>query len=971
MPPVAARRLPGIRFEAQPPLLDAVLPRMDIAVFAGFAAMGPLHRPVVLEDAIEFEAIFGPDAPLAWDAARGEAVRSHLGPAVRAFFRNGGTRCWVIRLAGDASTNFFPIPGLARATLTQGPAASSGLRLSPAFARATSPGSWSDTTRVGAAAVALPLECGTPRSLGDRLAVDVRSGVRGGVEPGDLLRLRAGSHVGFLPADELTPSLASPPSDRPWLTVTGRPIWFRSRPPAPAALDGLALNAVVYTASLRAESVSDDFARDGAAVLGWRSEGAHGASGLVSLDLRIDVEAAPEPGGLVSVDVGGEQLWVTVRDVGVVHDDATAGADVIRISGSGLWWLKEAGAAPPEPVTACDRVHLELWVRQSEARALRLGDLGLTGGHARYWANLPDDERRFAKAGVVPDEVAENPFADARGFPLAGAGAPAAIYLPLDLAPVPEQFLGPPLQPQSALERDGLAPFDASLFVDPELTTPLTASVSDTAEHVQFGAARPRPLRGIHAALGIEEATILAVPDAHHRGWTQAAVSPPAPPSESTPILRPEWWHFLSCNPPAPVPPAAEPRWGEFLRCGIRLIAAPAGLRRITAGAGGTFALAWDSEPGVTFVLEEARQPDFEATVVLYTGVEPRFTLYGRPDGIYYYRVRALIGADTSDWSPGLAVQVVTTSAWRVLDIADYDVATLLVAQRAALRLSAARGDLFAVLALPEHYREDEAVAHAALLKDANGPRVPVPRLRPLLPAPPTFPARPDPVSLPMGTGEARAFSFGAIYHPWLSGRESNEGGSGVTTHPPDGALAGLLASRAIRRGAWIAPANERLVGVVALSPPLARTRRRQLQDAQVNVVWQEPRGFVTLGADTLSDDADLVPIGVRRLLSLLRRLALREGATYVFEPHDAPFRRLVQRGFEGFLTRMFERGAFAGRTMDSSFQVVTSTSLNTPRSVDQGRFIVELRVAPSLPMTYLTVRLVQTGDRARVFEER
>jgi len=126
----------------------------------------------------------------------------------------------------------------------------------------------------------------------------------------------------------------------------------------------------------------------------------------------------------------------------------------------------------------------------------------------------------------------------------------------------------------------------------------------------------------------------------------------------------------------------------------------------------------------------------------------------------------------------------------------------------------------------------------------------------------------------------------------------------------------------------------------------------------------------VPVAASTLSDDPDLAPINVRRLLSLLRRLALREGATYVFEPHSAAFRRSVQRGFEAMLTRMFERGAFAGATAASAFQVVTSESLNTPASVDLGRLIVELRVAPSLPMTFLTVRLVQTGDRALVVEE-
>jgi phage tail sheath protein FI len=97
--------------------------------------------------------------------------------------------------------------------------------------------------------------------------------------------------------------------------------------------------------------------------------------------------------------------------------------------------------------------------------------------------------------------------------------------------------------------------------------------------------------------------------------------------------------------------------------------------------------------------------------------------------------------------------------------------------------------------------------------------------------------------------------------------------------------------------------------------------------------------------------------------------MALRLGFSYVFEPNDATFRRLVQRGFEAMLEQMFVRGAFAGNTPATSFQVVTSETLNTRQSVEQGRFIVELRVAPSLPMTFLTIRLLQTHERTFVTE--
>ena len=70
-------------------------------------------------------------------------------------------------------------------------------------------------------------------------------------------------------------------------------------------------------------------------------------------------------------------------------------------------------------------------------------------------------------------------------------------------------------------------------------------------------------------------------------------------------------------------------------------------------------------------------------------------------------------------------------------------------------------------------------------------------------------------------------------------------------------------------------------------------------------------------------------------------------------------------------LDGMFERGAFAGANPATSYQVVTDSSLNTPQSVDLGRFIIELRVAPSLPMRFLTIRLVQTSDRTHALEVR
>jgi phage tail sheath protein FI len=167
-----------------------------------------------------------------------------------------------------------------------------------------------------------------------------------------------------------------------------------------------------------------------------------------------------------------------------------------------------------------------------------------------------------------------------------------------------------------------------------------------------------------------------------------------------------------------------------------------------------------------------------------------------------------------------------------------------------------------------------------------------------------------------------------------------------------------------------VAPANERLLGVVALVPRLAPESWQALQDAAINLIRDDARGFLALAADTLSPEAELRQVNVRRLLTLLRRLALRRGTRYVFEPNGPTLRRAVQRGFDTLLTDLFRRGAFAGRTADTSFRVVTDDTVNTRIDNDAGRFIVELRVAPSLPLSFLTLLLAQTGERLTVAEE-
>lgn len=84
---------PGVYYER----VDATAPgiaalRTDVAAFVGIAARGPLHTAIPVQSWRQFEAYFG-----------GFTGAGYLAYAVRAFFENGGRRCWVVRVASEAA----------------------------------------------------------------------------------------------------------------------------------------------------------------------------------------------------------------------------------------------------------------------------------------------------------------------------------------------------------------------------------------------------------------------------------------------------------------------------------------------------------------------------------------------------------------------------------------------------------------------------------------------------------------------------------------------------------------------------------------------------------------------------------------------------------------------------------------------------------------------------------------------------
>ena len=247
--------------------------------------------------------------------------------------------------------------------------------------------------------------------------------------------------------------------------------------------------------------------------------------------------------------------------------------------------------------------------------------------------------------------------------------------------------------------------------------------------------------------------------------------------------------------------------------------------------------------------------------------------------------------------------------------------------QVALIQLCAARADAVAVLSLPAHYGTADFITWSQRL--SNDRRV---------------------IGAPL--------SFAAAWHPWIQVVEpATPQLAPLRSLPPDGVATGTIAARENARGVWVAPANVPLRGVVGLTPALAKADEVSLFNAHDNLLVHQPGAFVGLSAHTLCTDPSLLQLSVRRLLILLRKIALQRGMRYVFETNTDRFRQMVRRSFERLLSTLTQLGAIV------SFQVVTSGGVNTPDDIANGRLIVQLLVAPTNPVEFITVTLVRAGE--------
>jgi hypothetical protein len=209
--------------------------------------------------------------------------------------------------------------------------------------------------------------------------------------------------------------------------------------------------------------------------------------------------------------------------------------------------------------------------------------------------------------------------------------------------------------------------------------------------------------------------------------------------------------------------------------------------------------------------------------------------------------------------------------------------------------------------------------------------------------------------------------AFAAMYYPWVKiANPLPTNGDDEILVPPSGHVAGLWARTDETRGVWKAPANDTLRGVLDVERPITMAEQGLLNPIGINCIRPfGTRGIRVWGARTLSSNTDWRYINVRRLFNMVETTIMQGTQFAVFEPNDVKLWEGVKRTLNAFLRGLWRDGALFGATPEQAFFVKCDADTNPPDSIDEGKLVVEVGIAPVKPAEFVIFRISQFKDAA------
>ncbi|KQR12112.1 phage tail sheath subtilisin-like domain-containing protein [Cellulomonas sp. Leaf334] len=209
--------------------------------------------------------------------------------------------------------------------------------------------------------------------------------------------------------------------------------------------------------------------------------------------------------------------------------------------------------------------------------------------------------------------------------------------------------------------------------------------------------------------------------------------------------------------------------------------------------------------------------------------------------------------------------------------------------------------------------------------------------------------------------------AFATLYYPWIKVENpTGSNGNSEVLIPPSGHVAGVWARTDESRGVWKAPANDTIRGVLDVERSITQAEQGVLNPLGINAIRPfGQRGIRIWGARTLTSDTDWTYINVRRLFNMIEATILEGTQWAVFEPNDVALWEGVKRTLNAYLRGLWSAGALFGASADQAFFVRCDETTNPPESVDAGKLVVEVGIAPVKPAEFVIFRISQNKQIA------
>ena len=210
------------------------------------------------------------------------------------------------------------------------------------------------------------------------------------------------------------------------------------------------------------------------------------------------------------------------------------------------------------------------------------------------------------------------------------------------------------------------------------------------------------------------------------------------------------------------------------------------------------------------------------------------------------------------------------------------------------------------------------------------------------------------------------ASAFVQLIYPWVQTAFSRRLPAEI--EPPEGLFIGTLAQNALMRGTFRSAADRPLLGVERVFPQLDRSQlyRPNGEDEiclidRVSILGLTPQGMLLRSDVTTSLNESYRPACLNRLMAAIVRMARYTGEVTSFESSSEQLWETIRSQLETLLLGFWNAGALRGITPAEAFEVRCDRSTMTQADLDNGRVIVQVTVAPAMPITHITVMLTVT----------